>query len=52
MFPGSRVSRLKRERKKEWDKQQRERMAGLQGKLADFDEANSTPKGDKKKERV
>ena len=51
LFPGSLVSRLKRERKKEWDKQQRERMAGLQAKLADFDEANSTPKGDKKKER-
>ena len=39
LFPGSLVSRLKRERKKEWDKQQRERMAGLQAKLADFDEA-------------
>ena len=51
LFPGSLVSRLKRERKKEWDKQQRERMAGLQAMLADFDEANSTPKGDKKKER-
>ncbi|HJO09396.1 MAG TPA: S8 family serine peptidase [Verrucomicrobiota bacterium] len=52
LFPGSLVSRLKRERKKAWDKQQRERMAGLQAKLADFDEANPSPKDDKKKERV
>ena len=52
LFPSSLVSRLKSERKKEWDKKQHERSASLQAKLAEFDEANPSPKGDKKKARA
>ena len=37
LFPSSLVSRLKSERKKEWDKKQHERAASLQARLAEFD---------------
>ena len=52
LFPGDLVSRLKSERKKEWDKRQRDRAAALQAKLAEFDEKHPSPKGDTKKERA
>ena len=51
LFPGDLVSRLKSERKKEWDKRQRDRAA-LQAKLAEFDEKHPSPKGKTKKERA
>ena len=52
LFPGDLVSRLKSERKKEWDKRQRDRAAALQAKLAEFDEKHPSPKGETKKERA
>ena len=52
LFPSALVSRLKSERKKEWDKKQHERSASLQASLAEFDEANASPKGEKKRERA
>ena len=51
LFPSALVSRLKSERKKEWEKKQLERSASLQASLAKFDEANTSPKGEKKRER-
>ena len=46
LFPSALVSRLKSERKKEWEKKQHERSASLQASLAKFDEANPSPKGE------
>ncbi len=51
LFPSDLVSRLNKERKKEWDKKQHERAASLQAQLAEFDKANPSPKGVKKKEK-
>ncbi|MEE2941959.1 MAG: S8 family serine peptidase [Verrucomicrobiota bacterium] len=52
LFPASLVSRLKSERKKDWDKHQRERAASLQAALAEFEKKHPSPKGDTKKERA
>ena len=51
LYPGELVSRLKRERRKAWDRQQRATLNKLAANLAEWDKAHPKPKAAERLER-